>query len=106
MHAGEVPTLMRSVYDALGGIGAPAADPPAEKPPGAGSTRKGIADSNHILSMIDGKPYQRLRRHIARRGHTSESYREAYGPMTSADYIRTGARWPARSSFAASRRPR
>ena len=91
VHAGEVPNLIKSVYDAMSGLGsAPAAAEP-EKPQGAVSARKSLGSPDHIISMIDGKPYKMLRRHISLHGHTPESYREAYGlardyPMVAANY--------------------
>ncbi|MDQ2762651.1 MAG: MucR family transcriptional regulator, partial [Pseudomonadota bacterium] len=44
-----------------------------------------------ILSMIDGKPYKALRRHLTTNGLTPEQYRERYNlrsdyPMVSENY--------------------
>ncbi len=55
------------------------------------SARKSLASKDHILSMIDGKPYRTLRRHLATHGLTPEQYRERYRlkpdyPMVAADY--------------------
>jgi predicted transcriptional regulator len=55
------------------------------------TVRKSLANPDHILSMIDGKPYKTLRRHLARHGLTPEEYRQRYGlkpdyPMTAAGY--------------------
>jgi predicted transcriptional regulator len=46
--------------------------------------RKSLASPDHIISMIDGKPYKTLRRHLARHGLTPEQYRERY--KLKADY--------------------
>ena len=86
----DVPTLIASVHGALAGLGAPAPEPQPEKPKGAVSARASIKPDG-IISMIDGKKYQTLRRHITRHGYTPESYREAFGlprdyPLTSANY--------------------
>ena len=86
----EVAALIQSVYGALGALGAPAAEPVPEKPKGAVSARASIKP-DFLISMIDGKPYKMLRRHISQNGYTPESYREAFGlardyPMVAANY--------------------
>ncbi|MEE4451703.1 MucR family transcriptional regulator [Novosphingobium resinovorum] len=56
----------------------PAAEP--EQPPvPAVSVRKSLSSPDHILSLIDGKPYKTLKRHLASNGLTPDSYRERYG---------------------------
>lgn len=42
------------------------------------SVRKSLASPDHILSLIDGKPYKTLKRHLMTRGLTPEQYRERY----------------------------
>jgi predicted transcriptional regulator len=42
------------------------------------SVRKSLASKDHILSMIDGKPYKTLRRHLTTHGLTPEEYRSRY----------------------------
>lgn len=42
------------------------------------SARKSLADPNFIISMIDGKAYRTLRRHLATNGLTPDSYRKRY----------------------------
>ncbi|KXK01395.1 MAG: Transcriptional regulatory protein ros [Nitrospira sp. OLB3] len=42
------------------------------------SVRRSLASSDHILSLIDGKPYKTLKRHLASHGLTPESYRKRY----------------------------
>lgn len=89
----ETPDLIRSVHDALQQLGAPVAEPAAEKPKGAVSVRSSIKHDG-LLSMIDGRKYQTLRRHISGHGYTPESYRETFGlprdyPMVSAAYSET-----------------
>jgi predicted transcriptional regulator len=58
------------------------ADVPEHQP--AVSVRKSLASREHILSMIDGKPYKTLKRHLSRHGMTPAEYRERYG--LKADY--------------------
>ncbi|SNS65458.1 transcriptional regulator, MucR family [Sphingomonas laterariae] len=80
--AGDVPVLIRSVHDALvkaaGGTGAAEAAQ-ADKPVAMVGVRKSLSNPEHIVSLIDGKPYKSLKRHITRHGYTPESYREAFG---------------------------
>jgi predicted transcriptional regulator len=87
----DVAGLIAATYEALTGLGAApvAAEPEAPKP--AVSARKSLASPDHIISMIDGKPYRMLTRHLKTNGHTPKSYREAFGlpndyPMTATTY--------------------
>jgi predicted transcriptional regulator len=55
------------------------------------TARKSLANPDSIISMIDGKPYKTLRRHLSTNGKTPEEYRERYGlkadyPMVAASY--------------------
>lgn len=55
------------------------------------SVRKSLASKDHIISMIDGRPYRTLRRHITHHGLTPDQYRERYGlkadyPMVAESY--------------------
>ncbi|MFT4055318.1 MAG: MucR family transcriptional regulator [Novosphingobium sp.] len=55
------------------------------------SVRKSQASSEHLLSLIDGKPYKTLKRHLASHGLTPEAYRERYNlpasyPMVALDF--------------------
>lgn len=52
------------------------ADAPTYTP--AVSVRKSLASPDHILSMIDGKPYKTLKRHLATHGLSGDEYRERY----------------------------
>jgi predicted transcriptional regulator len=86
----DLPTLIKSVHAALASLGAEPAPAEPEKPKGAVSVRASIKPDG-IISMIDGKKYQTLRRHLARHGYTPESYRATFGlpadyPLTSANY--------------------
>jgi predicted transcriptional regulator len=86
----EVASLIQSVFSALQTINGPAPEPQAEKPKGAVSLRASIKP-DYLISMIDGKQYKMLRRHISQHGYTPESYRETFGlprdyPMVAANY--------------------
>jgi predicted transcriptional regulator len=87
----DVPGLIRSTYDAMSELGAPAPEQVEEAPQAAVSIRKSLASPDHILSMIDGRPYTMLKRHLAQNGLTPAQYRERYKlpadyPMTAATY--------------------
>lgn len=82
--------LIRDVFAALQAAGEPAAPVAPEKPVGAVSVRASVKP-DRLISMIDGKPYRMLKRHLSLHGYTSQTYREAYGlaadyPMVAAEY--------------------
>lgn len=92
--ADEVPAFLQKVYGALNNL---ESVPVAEEAPSgpeytpAVSVRKSLASKDHIISMIDGKPYKALRRHLSTHGLTPEQYRERYNlkadyPMVSESY--------------------
>jgi predicted transcriptional regulator len=82
--AKDLPELIASTYAALaaleGGAGETAEPEPAAEPeyPPAVSVRKSLGKREHILSMIDGKPYKTLKRHLSRHGLTPAEYRARY----------------------------
>ena len=93
--AEDVPAFLGKMHDtvsALLGSSTPAADaPPAAEYTPAVSVRKSLASKDHIISMIDGKPYKTLRRHLATHGMTPAEYRDRYGlkndyPMVAETY--------------------
>lgn len=86
--AEEVPAFIKSMHDAVLALSTsePAADEQTETTEYAPAVtvRKSLASNDHIISMIDGKPYRALRRHLTTHGLTPETYRERYG--LKADY--------------------
>lgn len=90
--ADEVPQFLRTMHatvtELASGSSAPARAPedsaPAEEFTPAVSVRKSLASRDHLISMIDGKPYRALRRHLASHGLTPDQYRERY--KLKADY--------------------
>lgn len=59
--------------------------------PPAVSEEESLASDDYIVSMIDGRPYRSLTRHIARYGMTPADYRRCFGlgedyPMVAASY--------------------
>jgi predicted transcriptional regulator len=90
--ADEVPAFLRSIHEAVSTLsqntpaGAESADeagPQQEYVP-AVTVRKSLGSPDHIISMIDGKPYKTLRRHLSTNGLTPEEYRARYN--LKADY--------------------
>jgi len=76
---GDLAQLIQSTHAALKGIDAgepPAPEEPEHKP--AVSLRKSLGSKTHIISMIDGKPYQTLKRHLSKHELTPDQYRERY----------------------------
>jgi predicted transcriptional regulator len=92
VRTNDLPDLITSVYAAL----AKAADPVKAEAPakvaGAVTLRKSLSDPAKIISMIDGKEYSMLKKHIARHGYTPESYREAFGLPSSYPMVADGYR--------------
>jgi len=99
VSADDVPAFLRTMHDTIVelGSGSSAVDAsggeaaPAEEFTPAVSVRKSLASKDHIISMIDGKPYKTLRRHLSTHGLTDVQYRERYNlrsdyPMVSENY--------------------
>lgn len=94
--AEEVPAFLQRVHKSLTHLIRPiAADPPevreARGRAGAVSMRKSLADPDVIVSMIDGRPYKSLKRHLAKHGFSPDEYRRQFNlphdyPMVSRAY--------------------
>jgi predicted transcriptional regulator len=97
--ADEVPAFLRTMHatvtELAGGSSSSAAGGGAasttETFTPAVTARKSLASKDHIISMIDGKPYKTLRRHLSGHGLTPEQYRERYNlradyPMVAENY--------------------
>ena len=94
--AEDVPTFLKSMYDAVNGLtGAPVEslvqEEGATEYTAAVTARKSLSNPDVIISMIDGKPYKTLRRHLSTNGLTANEYRARYGlkadyPMTAPSY--------------------
>lgn len=99
VNAEEVPAFLRTMHSTiteLAGGGVEKTDPvdesaaEAEFTP-AVSVRKSLGSKDHIISLIDGKPYKTLRRHLSTHGLTPDEYRERYNlkpdyPMVAPNY--------------------
>ena len=87
--AAELP----NIFEALSKLGSVEVEKsePANAEPLTNAQVKKLIKPEGIVSMIDGKPYKTMKRHITSHGYTVESYRAAYGlpadfPMIAADY--------------------
>ena len=80
--ADDVPTFLQKIYQAVVGLisGTVAETQPAEPEyTPAVTVRRSLSSRDHIISMIDGKPYKALRRHLSGHGLTPDDYRARYG---------------------------
>jgi predicted transcriptional regulator len=92
--AEDVPTFLQSMHSAVTNLATPQASPetaPATEYTPAVTPRRSLASPDHIISLIDGKPYKTLKRHLSGHGLTPAEYRERYGlksdyPMVAATY--------------------
>lgn len=93
--AEEVPSFLQTMHGAVTNLAAPQAS--AEQAPSAPeftpavTVRRSLASKDHIISLIDGKPYKTLKRHLSGHGLTPAQYRERYGlkpdyPMVAESY--------------------
>lgn len=96
VNADDVPAFLQRMHETISAMSAGSsattdtAEPAREYTP-AVSVRKSLASPDYIVSMIDGKPYKTLRRHLATNGMTPDEYRERYGlkkdyPMVAPSY--------------------
>ena len=76
----EVAKLIQEAHGALAGLQNKTAAAPPPEPAfiPAVSVRKSLASREQILSLIDGKPYKVLTRHLRHHGLTPALYRERY----------------------------
>ena len=93
--ADDVPAFLMSMHAAVTKLadgGASVEEQPATTTHEPATTaRKSLSSPDHIISMIDGKKYKTLRRHLSTHGMTPEQYRERYNlkadyPMVAAAY--------------------
>lgn len=94
--ADEVPAFLQKMHVTVSELSGSATATEAEEPvteehTPAVTVRKSLASKDHIISMIDGKPYKTLRRHLSTHGLTPEEYRARYNlksdyPMVAESY--------------------
>jgi predicted transcriptional regulator len=99
VSAEDVPAFLRTMHATIaelagGSTAVPEAaeeTPVAEEFTPAVTVRKSLASKDHIISLIDGKPYRTLKRHLSGHGLTPEQYRQRYNlkpdyPMVAESY--------------------
>jgi predicted transcriptional regulator len=97
ISAEEVPAFLQRMHQTVrelagsGNAPAPVEEQAASEYTPAVSVRKSLASKDHIISMIDGKPYRTLRRHLSTNGLTPDEYRARYNlkadyPMVAESY--------------------
>ena len=81
--AEEVPAFLQAMHDAVASLTTSAIPAVAQAASSeftpAVTARKSLASPEHIISMIDGRPYKTLRRHLSSNGLTPDDYRQRYG---------------------------
>lgn len=91
MSGQELPDLIRSVHDALAGLGQTAPEEPTEKPTPAVSVRSSVKP-DYIVCLEDGKKMKMLKRYLMTRFNmTPDQYRAKWGlpadyPMVAPNY--------------------
>ena len=92
--AADVAAFFQSMHRAVSELDKNSPSSKLEVPPehpSAVTERKSLASREHIISMIDGKPYKALKRHLSAQGLTPDQYRQRYNlktdyPMVAAAY--------------------
>lgn len=87
---GDLATLITSTHAALSHAGTQVVEPAPIAKPSVTQVRKSVSEAG-LISFIDDRTYQRLKRHLAKHGHTPQTYRETFGlrpdyPMVSPTY--------------------
>jgi predicted transcriptional regulator len=84
----DVPAFLQSMFATVNQLSAGgeaiAEEAPTQEYTPAVTVRKSLASKDHIISMIDGKPYRTLKRHLTGNGLTPAEYRARYN--LKADY--------------------
>ena len=81
----DVRGFLQAMFEAVNALGAgqnadvAVTEAPAQEYKPAVTARRSLASPDHIISLIDGKPYKTLRRHLSGHGLTPDQYRERYG---------------------------
>jgi predicted transcriptional regulator len=86
----DLPALIASVHGALQTVANPAQAKAEEKPVPAVPIKKSVT-AEAIISLIDGRRYKSLKRHLTGQGLTPAEYRERFGlprdyPMVAPSY--------------------
>lgn len=93
VRSDDLPALIASTHAALSGLTGPSAEPAnggSETHQPAVTARKSLANRDFILSLIDGKPYKSLKRHLTGHGLTPDEYRSRYNLPSSYPMVAPG----------------
>jgi predicted transcriptional regulator len=90
VSAAEIPELIAAVHAAFAAAQSHQASAPAEQFAPAVSVKKSLRNPDRIISMIDGKPYSALTRHLSSNGLTPAEYRERYNLPTDYPMVARG----------------
>jgi predicted transcriptional regulator len=91
----DLPRFVSAMHETLAGLaGSPGGHVPGPARPTfepAVSVKESLASKDHIISLIDGKPYKMLKRHLQTRGLTPAEYIGRYNlpsdyPMVAENY--------------------
>ena len=91
VQASDVPSVIQTIYRALAGVGAAAAQPAPEPQKPAVPIKKSITP-DYLISLEDGKKYKSLKRHLRTQYNMSpDDYRTKWGlakdyPMVAPNY--------------------
>ncbi len=91
----DLPALIASVHSALQNVGNPAPAQAETKYEPAVPVKKSVTP-DALISLIDGRKYKSLKRHLTGHGLTPQQYRERYG--LPADYPMVASAYAARRS--------
>ena len=95
VDAGELPGLISSIHQSLGGLGKPIEEPAVDETKSRAEIRRSITDDS-LISFLDGKPYRTLKRHLTTKDMTPDEYRTRFG--LGADYPMVHPSYSARRS--------
>ncbi len=95
VQTADLPALIANVHHALQTVSNPAQPKAEEKPTPAVPVKKSITP-DALISLLDGKKYKTLKRHLTRHGLTPAQYRERFG--LPADYPMVASAYTARRS--------
>jgi predicted transcriptional regulator len=90
VNAAEIPALIAAVHAAFVAAQSYQASAPAEQFAPAVSVKKSLRSPDRIISMIDGKPYSALTRHLSSNGLTPAEYRKRYNLPTDYPMVARG----------------
>jgi predicted transcriptional regulator len=94
--AADLPSLIKSTFAALSGVGQPVAEVTEAAPKATVAQIRRSLTPDALISFIDGRPFRTLKRHLAVHGLTPAAYREKYG--LPADYPIVAASYAAKRS--------